>query len=259
MNRKSSNTHLVQLDPLPACQTELLALFDLLVDVIFCLKDHDGRYLAVNNAFVRRTGRHSKRDVVGRRASDLFISALADRYDEQDAYVVSSGKALRDELELIRREDGSLGWYLTTKLPLEPELSGGGRGLVTISRDLRTPREDDLDARALTKVVEFVRANLRERIRVANLASVADLSTAQLDRRMRNTFGLSPSKYITRSRVDRAAELLTDPYIPLSEVAVRAGFYDQANLTHQFARLTNETPAQFRANQLQRAADRDSS
>ena len=30
----------------------------------------------------------------------------------------ATGRALRDELELIRREDGGLGWYVTTKLPV---------------------------------------------------------------------------------------------------------------------------------------------
>lgn len=237
-------------DRLPDCQPELLALLDLLVDVIFCMKDRDGRYLAVNGAFVRRTGRTSKRDVIGGRASDFFSPALAERYEEQDARVFESGRALRDELELIRRDDRSLGWYLTSKLPVEARDGGAVDALVSISRDLRTPREADTAPRALRRVVDHVREHLASTIRVGDLAAVAGLSTAQLDRRMRQTFGLSPSKYVTRARVDRAAELLADPTIPLADVAVRSGFYDQANLTRHFARHTNETPAQFRTNQL---------
>lgn len=239
---------------IPDCQSQLLDLFDLLVDVIFCIKAADGTYVAVNQAFVRRTGRSSKREVVGRRASDFFSMALAERYEEQDAQVLSTGRPLRDELELIRREDGSLGWYLTAKFALTPDEEGVRAGLVNISRDLRTPREDDLDARALAKIVDHVQDNLQHKIRVADLAAVAGLSGSQLDRRMRRTFGLSTSKYIIRARVDRAAELLSDPAIPLADVATQAGFYDQANLTHQFGRLTNETPGQFRANQVRRNA-----
>jgi len=34
--------------------------------------------------------------------------------------------------------------------------------------------------------------------------------------------------------------------VALAEVATRCGFYDQADLTRKFARLTNTTPAQFR-------------
>ncbi|MCP3939770.1 MAG: AraC family transcriptional regulator [Actinomycetia bacterium] len=240
------------------CQTQLLGLLDVLVDVIFCLKDPGGTYLAVNHAFVRRTGRRSKREVIGRKANDLFSPALAQRYDEQDTHVLTSGEALRDELELIRRADGTLGWYLTTKLPIEPAENQSRPGLVSVSRDLKTPRHDDGDARALAKVVEHVRSHLQDKIRVADLAETAGLTAAQLDRRMRKTFGLSPSNYVVRARVDRAAELLADAEISLANVAATAGFYDQANLTHQFARLTNETPAQFRAIQIGRRTDRTS-
>ena len=104
-------------------------------------------------------------------------------------------------------------------------------------------------AKALMRVVRHVRENLAETIRVADLAAAADLSPSQLERRMRRTFGLSAMQYVLRARCERAAELLADTELPLAEVAVIAGFYDQADLTHRFARLTNETPAQFRAHQ----------
>lgn len=231
-------------------QGEILELIDLLVDVIFCMKDTRSRYLAVNPAFVRRAGCTSKRDVIGRRATDLFSAPLAGRYEEQDRRVFVSGRPLRDELELIRREDGGLGWYVTTKLPVtSPEDPARICGLVSISRDLRTPSSDDLSPQALRRVVRHVRENLAGTIRVADLAAAADLSASQLERRMRKAFGLSAMQYVLRARCERAAELLTETELPLAEVAVLAGFYDQADLTHRFARLTNETPAQFRTQQ----------
>ena len=39
----------------------LLELFDSLPQVMFCMKGADGRYLAVNDAFVRRSGRTGAR------------------------------------------------------------------------------------------------------------------------------------------------------------------------------------------------------
>lgn len=234
-----------------ACQAELLELFDLLVDVIFCVKSPQSRYVAVNMAFVRRAGRRSKRDVIGRRAADFFSTPLADRYEEQDRQVLSSGKPLRDEIELIRRENGTLGWYVTTKLPVpNPGERGGFMGLVSISRDLATPSEQEDIAQSLNRVVTYVRTNLTSTIKVADLAEVAHCSPSQLERRVRKTFGVSASNYVLRARVDHAAHLLTETNLPLAEVAVQAGFYDQADFTHRFARLTNETPAHFRARQL---------
>ena len=231
-------------------QPQILELIDLLVDVIFCMKDTAGRYLAVNPAFVRRAGRKSKRDVIGRRATDFFAAPLAQRYEEQDRRVFSTGRPLRDELELIRREHGGLGWYVTAKLPVQATRDPRRvRGLVSISRDLRTPSSDEVAARALQRTVEHVRENLSETIRVADLAAASGLSQSQLERRMRKAFGLSAMQYVLRARVERAAELLADTELPLAEVAVVAGFYDQADLTNRFARFTGETPAHFRAHQ----------
>ncbi len=235
-----------------ACQPELLDLLELLVNVMFCMKGLDGRYLAVNAAFVRRTGKKSKREVVGRRASELFREELAERYEHQDEEVISTGEPLRDELEIIRREDGSLGWYLTTKLPVStPNPETGERtvtGLVSISRDLKT----DWDAPELAELrgmIDLVHEIGPEsgNLRVADLAAAAHCSESQLERRVRKVFGVSPMQYVLRVRVEQAARLLVETERSLADIAVSCGFYDQADFTRRFARLTNETPAQFRA------------
>lgn len=231
-----------------ACQDELLELLELLVNVIFCMKRTDLTYVEVNSAFVRRTGRRSKREVIGRTAADLFVPELAERYEEQDAEVFATGRPLRDELELIAREDGSLGWYLTSKIPVasadDPDRLAG---LVSISRDLATPSDAAIGMQSLRAVVDHVAGHLDGTIRVADLCAVASCTPDQLERRMKRVFGVSATQYVLRARVERAAMLLTETELPLADVAVAAGFYDQADLTRRFARLTNETPARFRS------------
>lgn len=231
-------------DPGPDLQPLFLTLLDELVNVMFCAKDLDGRYVAVNPAFVRRSGRASRRDVIGLRATDLFPAPLAERYEEQDAEIFATGKFLRDELELIRRPDRSFGWYLTTKLPVTED--GVVTGLVSISRDLEAPDDSGLDS--LGRVVELVRDRLADSLKVADLAAAAECSDAQLERRMKRVFGITPGQYILRVRVDRARRLLTTTATPLAEIAAVVGFYDQASFTRRFARLTGQTPAQYRAN-----------
>ncbi|MEJ5914350.1 helix-turn-helix domain-containing protein [Pseudokineococcus sp. 1T1Z-3] len=230
--------------PAPALASALLDLLDEAADVLFCAKDAAGRYVAVNDAFVRRTGRRSRRDVVGLRAADLFARPLAERYEEQDAAVLATGRALRHELELIRREVGPPGWYLTTKLPVR----GGDDvvlGLVSISQDLRTD-DSDPTLLGLTRVVELVQARVADPPRSAEMAAAAGCSPAVLERRVRKVFGLSPRQLVLRTRIDRAADLLTTTTTPLAEVAAACGFYDQPSFTRQFARLAGETPGQFR-------------
>lgn len=228
-----------------ACQAELLGLLETLVEVIFCAKDLDGVYLAVNSAFVRRTGKRSKREVIGHRAVDLFVPELAERYEEQDRAVFSTGAPLQDQLELIRRTTGRLGWYLTTKLPVH-DASGAVVGLVSVSRDLDAPSEENVALAELQGVVAHVQDHFGERVRVADLARVAGCTVAQLERRMKRVFGVTATQHVLRVRVEAATRLLTDTDEPIASIAARCGFYDQPDFTRRFARLTNATPADFR-------------
>lgn len=223
---------------------ELVELFDALVNVIFCVKDPEGRYLVVNNAFVRRTGRSSKRDVVGRRAIELFHEALAERYEEQDAKILQGAKPLHDELELIARTGGSLGWYLTTKIPVLR--AGAVSAIVSVSRDLDVAKEETVEIESLTRVVTEVGQRLAESVKVAALAEVAHCTEKQLESRVKRVFGVTVTQYVLQRRVERATRLLTESDLALAEIATQCGFYDQANFTRRFARLTNSTPAQFR-------------
>ncbi len=225
---------------------QLIGLLDDLVNVMFCAKDLGGRYTAVNAAFVRRSGRRSKRDVLGQKATDLFPEPLADRYEEQDRLVMGDDEILRDELELIRRPDGTIGWYLTTKRPIH---DGQARvvGLVSVSRDLITPDEQGIAMESLDSIVGEVRSSVAEPPTSEELARLADCSVAQLDRRMKKVFGLTTSQYVLRAKVDHAAGLLRRTSESVATVAAASGFYDQAAFTKQFVRLIGETPTQFRA------------
>lgn len=232
-------------DLLRALTPALLRLCDDLTGTMFCAKDVTGRYVVVNDAFVRRTPERSRRSVVGRTAAELFLPHLAERYDAQDRDVLATGRALHRELELIRRPGGPPGWYLTSKEPVR-DASGAVVGLVSISQALRAGDADAATVTALSRVATFVHARLAEPPTVAELAEAAGCSPSTLDRRVRRVYALSPQQYVLRARVDHAAALLGGSDLPLAEVAAAAGFYDQASFTRTFGRLTGETPAQFR-------------
>lgn len=245
MERRPPHTPAASRALLRALTPALLRLCDDLTGTMFCAKDVTGRYVVVNDAFVRRTPERSRRTVVGRTAAELFLPHLAARYDAQDREVLTSGRALHRELELIRRPGGPAGWYLTSKEPVRDD-AGAVVGLVSISQALRAADADDATVAALTRVAELVRSRLAAPPSVAELAAAAGCSPSTLDRRVRRVFALSPQQYVLRARVDHAAGLLAGSALPLAEVAAAAGFYDQASFTRTFGRLTGETPAQFR-------------
>ncbi len=229
---------------LAALSPEIVGLMDELTGTMFCAKDPGGRYVAVNQAFVDRTSERSRRAVVGMRAEDLFVAHLAEHYTAQDERVLRTGQAVRRELELILRPGGIAGWYLTSKVPVR--VGGVIVGLVSVSEDLRRRHAEDAVVASVEKVVAFLAAREPGPVSVEEMAAAAGCAVATLERRVRAVFSLSPQQYALRTRIDRAAELLSTTDRSLAEVATASGFYDQAVLTRSFGRLTGETPAQFR-------------
>jgi AraC-like DNA-binding protein len=248
MTSDRHNSGLGGLDMTP----ELLDLLGDLPGVMFCAKDSDGRYLAVNQAFVRRSSAATAREALGRTARELFVPELAERYEAQDSEVLASGRPLRGELEIIRAEGGQPGWYLTTKVPVARDRQTGRRAVavLAISTDLHAVGAADAGLVGLARVVELVRERLdndpSHMPTKAELAAAAGTSVSTLDRHMRRVFALSARAYILKQRMDRAMGLLTETDLPIAEVAHLVGFYDQPTFTRQLARLVGETPAGFR-------------
>ncbi|WP_069386098.1 helix-turn-helix transcriptional regulator [Cellulosimicrobium cellulans] len=230
---------------LAALSPAMVALMDELPGTMFCAKDVTGRYVAVNPVFVARTTERSRRAVVGRRAGDLFVPQLAERYEQQDAEVLRTGRPLRGELERIRRLGGTAGWFLTAKLPVHDD-AGGLLGLVSVSHDLRAGEADDATMDSVSALVAAVEADLAARWTTERLADAAGCTPATLERRVRRVYGVTPRQLVLRTRVDRAALLLAAGEGTIAEVAAASGFYDQPSFTRTFARLTGETPAQHR-------------
>lgn len=220
-------------------------LLDRLPDVVFFAKDAAGRYTAVNLTLVRRLGRRTKAELVGRTTVELFPPPLGERYLAQDLAVCRSGRAIAGLLELHLYPDGTEGWCITEKTPVA-DPSGAVTGLVGTSRDLHAPAAGRASLAGVAAAVETIRRTCAEPLRVEDLAAEAGLSVYQLTRRVRAVFGLSPAQLIIQTRVDAARRLLAEGDAPLAEVALACGYCDQSAFTRQFHACAGLTPAQYR-------------
>lgn len=224
------------------------ALAELLTDVphvMFCVKDLDGRYIAVNQAFADRAGRATVADVVGRTAAELFPTELAESYERQDARVLSTGQALRNELELILRPDGSMGWYVTSKTVLGPPAAP--TGIASVSVDLRAPADAGGANAKVAAAVTFARAHCTEPLPVADLAAAADLSVTQFERAIKRALGLSAKQLVLRLRLEEAIQRLRTTDAPVAQIASECGYYDQSAFTRQFRRVVGMGPGAYRS------------
>lgn len=228
----------------------IAALSDLLTDVphvMFCVKDVGGRYIAVNQAFADRAGHTTPAEVVGLTAADLFPAELAASYERQDARLLATGQPLRNELELILRPDGTVGWYVTSKT-----LLGGVEaptGIASVSVDLRAPADTTGANARVAAAVAYARVRSTESVSVAELAAAADLSVTQLERAIRRALGLSAKQLMLRLRLEEAILRLRTTDLPVAQIAGECGYYDQSAFTRQFRRVVGMSPGAYRSAQ----------
>ncbi|MEO3741879.1 AraC family transcriptional regulator [Plantactinospora sp. B5E13] len=89
-------------------------------------------------------------------------------------------------------------------------------------------------------------ARLTTGITLVEAAATLAAHPTHLVRSFTRRYGLPPHRYLTGRRIDLARRLLLAG-MPPAEVAVSAGFYDQAHLTRHFRRYLGVGPARFAA------------
>ena len=103
----------------------------------------------------------------------------------------------------------------------------------------------------LKRVVEFVDANLSNRVSLLDLAAVAGLSRMHFASQFRVATGLRPHEFVLRRRIRRSKELLRTSPMAIVEIAFAVGFQTQAHFTTVFKRFAGHSPRQWRmANQI---------
>lgn len=83
---------------------------------------------------------------------------------------------------------------------------------------------------------------------VRDMATIACLGPRQLERRFRETSGLTPKYFCRVARFDRFVRQWTvRPDLLLSTLAQENGYFDQAHLNREFRRFTSESPISYLA------------
>jgi AraC family transcriptional regulator len=106
-----------------------------------------------------------------------------------------------------------------------------------------------LDRVRLYRVLDYISANIDRDITLTDLAQVGGQSLFHFARNFTLTMGVSPKRYISRIRLERAMAELAAGKLPLAQIALNAGFSSQATFTRAFGRATNMTPLEYRRRQ----------
>ncbi|HVY29530.1 MAG TPA: AraC family transcriptional regulator [Polyangiaceae bacterium] len=220
-------------------------LFDHLSDVYFFVKDAEGRFVRVNKAFLALVKTEDATSIIGKRDHDFFPHGFAENYVRDDKAVLSSGQPLVEKTELVQREDGSIDWFCTTKLPVL-DAQSNAIGVCGVTRNIKQMGTNQAQLTTWEPVVELMLTQYGAALDTATLANKVGLSVSQFNRQFRRRFQTSPRDYLTNIRLDAASHLLTTTDLPMSEIAQRTGFYDQSHFTNQFVKRRGMPPTRYR-------------
>ena len=115
--------------------------------------------------------------------------------------------------------------------------------LIAIEGDL----DIEVDLRRIRIAASEVRLAGAEWSAEADMARVGNVSPSRLHAQFREYLHMTPMQFVTDRRIHRAMDLLEHTALPMSEIALRVGYGDQAAFTRAFQRQAGEAPRAYRA------------
>jgi len=108
------------------------------------------------------------------------------------------------------------------------------------------------------RATEVLKEHLDGSLTLTTLAHECGLSVSHFARSFRKSFGTSAHHYLILQRIERAKVLLSNSVSPLSEVALQAGFSDQAAFSRTFKAIVGTSPGHWRREANHRSPFSDS-
>jgi AraC family transcriptional regulator len=165
---------------------------------------------------------------------DLLEGADANRSQFRSLRDVTGSRAAWDLLKLYRIAPNSD--------PLDFE----ARALELIAAIAPLARATRRDLPSVQRAREYLHANFRRPVTMADLARAASIHPVYLGQMFHRHFGETVGDYVQRLRVRAAAEQLSNSNLSLAEIAFEHGFCDQSHFHRVFKKFAGVTPGQFR-------------
>ena len=225
-------------------KSDVLAMLDLVPDVLFWIKDDQGRFVYGNQAFLEHQGIPSLDQLAGKTDFDCSADYLATQYARDDDYVLRGGE-ITNRLEMNTTDTGAVAWFSTSKRPIRND-TGDVIGSYGMTRHFDKLAHARSDIEAIRIPVEFIRTHYAQEITVAEIALTAHLSVSALERRFKKHLNKTPRRFLVETRLEQARRLLVESEASIADVAFRAGFSDHSYFSQQFRRFFGMLPSEFR-------------
>ena len=119
------------------------------------------------------------------------------------------------------------------------------RLLIEASRGIKN---NDTDTFPLSKSVRFLNENYYKKIKISELAKIENMCMTAYNLAFKNQFGMPPTKYIIKLRLDHASELLLSTDLSVEEIGYASGYNDINFFSRIFKQYMGVSPLSYRRN-----------
>lgn len=169
------------------------------------------------------------------------------RYEMQEVFgrpdpqLVTLGKQLVNNLGIEGEAGGMRAEALATQLAVHLLRSYGSASISTLKP---IPK---LSPRNLQRALDYIDANLREYLSLADVARALSMSPGHFAHAFKESTGLAPHRFVVARRIELAKSLLRDTDLPITQIAHQIGCASHSHFSVIFLRMTGRTPRSFRS------------
>lgn len=120
------------------------------------------------------------------------------------------------------------------------------KGVAYLKNAISAAPREDVSKDAVPRAIDFILSNLSRDISVKDVADYVSFSPEYFSKLFKKETGENVKNYILRVKVEAAKDLLKNPNIPISMIALELGYGNFSHFTQMFRKHESITPSEYR-------------
>jgi len=108
-------------------------------------------------------------------------------------------------------------------------------------------REANAESPAMIKAKQYIQDHYTEELKLSQVAAAVFMSTFYFCKTFKQKVGMNFTEFVSRTRIEKAKNLLLNPNLRVSEIAFEVGFQSLTHFNRIFKHVTRLSPTKFRA------------
>lgn len=106
---------------------------------------------------------------------------------------------------------------------------------------------DSAEMSAVGVARHYIEGHADEELSLAAVAKVVNVSASYFSQKFKQSTGMNFVEYVSRTRVEKARNLLQNPHLRISEIAFAVGFQSLSQFNRTFKKVTGQSPSSNRS------------